>query len=56
MSAPQAYRFLRLMSENWHLVDITKIPETDQIILNEIATDQREEELQAELSSLRLSL
>ena len=56
MSSHVAYRFLQIMADNWHLADLSKLPETDRLILNDIVVEQQEEERHANFAQLKKPL
>lgn len=51
-----AHRFLQIMAANWHLADLSKLPETERIILNDIVVEQQEDERQADFARLKRPL
>ena len=56
MTYHKAYRFLQIMAANWHLVDLSKLPKTERIILNDIVVEQQEDERQADFARLKKPL
>ena len=53
MTYHTAHQFLQIMAANWHLADLSKLPETDRLILNDIVVKQQEDERQADFARLK---
>ena len=56
MTYHAAHQFLQIMAANWHLTDLSKLPETDRLILNDIVVKHQEDERQADFARLKRSL